>query len=362
MDMTPGAGACSHDGKACCSVCADLEPPARKLLRVTERLDTVKPAQTTPIIPRLAYAGRTTLIAGREGSGKSTLLRASLAAMTTGQDWLSDKDVKPVPALWVGEEWPGDVKAEFQRFEDELGMNQTLIHVLSIRDVKEDTEALHAVIAALGVRICIIDPLADLVHLSQNNAPRARAAVSQIWPQSPDVAVVGVLHAPKGSLKSYAGSHGLGGACDLLLTYGAPESCDIPGYRELFVFKSRFSQSLKHHTEIYLESDGVRYTETEKYEPSRAKQAPSEAEVFEFLRANSGIAKTKAAAHFDIRPGGTARWKRLGVCTMTSSSRATIRRPRMELSALLRRLRERRCRCRRRADDPGRRSRLAQPS
>ena len=111
--------------------------------------------------------------------------------MTTGKDWLTDDDVKPVPALWVGEEWPGDVKAEFQRFEDELHMDQTLIHVLSIRDVQEDTEALHAVIAALGVRICIIDPLADLVHLSQNNAPRARAAVSQIWPKSPDVAVGG---------------------------------------------------------------------------------------------------------------------------------------------------------------------------
>ena len=246
--MTAGAGDCSHDGKACCSVCADLGPPARKLLRMTERLDTLKPAQTTPIIPRLAYAGRTTLMAGREASGKSTLLRASLAAMTTGKDWLSDERVEPVPALWVGEEWPGDVKAEFQRFEDELGMNQTLIHVLSIRDVKEDTEALHAVIAALGVRICIIDPVADLVRLSQSNAPGAREAVSRIWPRSPDVAVVGVLHSPKNSLKSYAGSHGLGGACDLLLTYGAPKSCDIPGYRELFVFKSRFSQVLKQHT------------------------------------------------------------------------------------------------------------------
>ena len=306
--MTAGAGDCSHDGKAVCSVCADLGPPARKLLRKTEILDTLKPAQTTPIIPRLAYAGRTTLMAGREASGKSTLLRASLAAMTTGQDWLSDKDVEPVPALWVGEEWPGDVKAEFQRFEDELGMNQTLIHVLSIRDVKEDTEALHAVIAALGVRICIIDPLADLVHLSQNNAPGAREAVSRIWPRSPDVAVVGVLHSPKNALKSYAGSHGLGGACDLLLTYGAPESCDIPGYRELFVFKSRFSQVLKQHTEIYLESDGVRYTETERRLP------PS---------STSGRA---------VQPHG----RRLGVCTMTSSSRATIRRPRMELSALFR--------------------------
>ena len=251
-------------------------------------------------------------MAGREGSGKSTLLRASLAAMTTGQDWLSAEGVKRVPALWVGEEWPGDVKGEFQRFEDELGMDQTLIHVLSIRDVKGDTEALHAVMAALGVRICIIDPLADLVHLSQNNAPGAREAVSRIWPRSPDVAVVGVLHSPKNSLKSYAGSHGLGGACDLLLTYGAPESCDIPGYRELFVFKSRFSQVLKQHTEIYLESDGVRYTETEKYEPSCAKRAPSEAEVFEFLRANPGIGKTKAAARFDIRPGGTAAWKAFG--------------------------------------------------
>lgn len=309
MDMTAGAGDCSHDGKACCLVCADLKPPERKLLRLTARLDTLKPAQTTPIIPWLAYAGRTTLLAGREGSGKSRLLRAAVAAMTTGKDWLSDDDVKPVPALWVGEEWPGDVKAEFQRFEDELHMDQTLIHVLSIRDVKEDTEALHTVIAALGVRICIIDPLADLVHLSQNHAPKAREAVSRIWPRSPDVAVVGVLHSPKNSLKSYAGSHGQGGACDLLLTYGAPESCDHETYRELFVFKSRFSQSLKQHTEIYLESDGVRYTETEKYEPSRAKQAPSEAEVFEFLRANPGIGKTKAAAQFDIKPGGTAAWK-----------------------------------------------------
>jgi len=54
-----------------------------------------------PIIPRLAWAGRVTLLASSEGWGKSTFARAGAAAVTTGQAFLDGAAMPPGDVLWA---------------------------------------------------------------------------------------------------------------------------------------------------------------------------------------------------------------------------------------------------------------------
>jgi AAA domain-containing protein/primase/DNA polymerase family protein len=61
--------------------------------------DAMRPP--TPVIPRLAWAGRITLFASSEGWGKSTLARAGAAAITTGQAFLDGQPHPPSNVLWA---------------------------------------------------------------------------------------------------------------------------------------------------------------------------------------------------------------------------------------------------------------------
>ena len=308
MMIQADAGACQHDdGETTCPVCEKMTDSQRQLLRSVSRLDELTPSTAVPIMPPVAYAGRTTLLFGREGSGKSTFERYAVSRMTRGEDFRGEP-IQPVRTLWIGEERKDDVCAEFGRFAD-LEMDQSLVHVVSIRDVAK-VEDLHTVIAALGVKLAIIDPLSDLVRLSNNNYATAREAVSRIWPRSPDVAMVGILHASKSG--GYVGSVGQGGACDLLIDYAAPDLSNSPSYRELRVVKSRCRDAQQQGAAYYLDFDGLRYSEVEKIEPeSRAQDGPAQAAIWEFLRANPDTSKTATARHFEIKPGGTAAYKAL---------------------------------------------------
>ena len=308
MMIQTDAGACQHDdGETTCPVCEKMTDSQRQLLRSVSRLDELTPSTAVPIMPPVAYAGRTTLLFGREGSGKSTFERYAVSLMTRGEDFRG-APIQPVRTLWIGEERKDDVCAEFGRFAD-LEMDQSLVHVVSIRDVAK-VEDLHTVIAALGVKLAIIDPLSDLVRLSNNNYANAREAVSRIWPRSPDVAMVGILHASKSG--GYVGSVGQGGACDLLIDYAAPDLSNSPSYRELRVVKSRCRDAQQQGAAYYLDFDGLRYSEVEKIEPeSRAQDGPAQAAIWEFLRANPDTSKTATARHFEIKPGGTAAYKAL---------------------------------------------------
>src|SRR5437016_196918 len=61
--------------------------------------DAMRPP--APIIPRLAWAGRVTLLASSEGWGKSTFARAGAAAVTTGQAFLDGAAMPPGDVLWA---------------------------------------------------------------------------------------------------------------------------------------------------------------------------------------------------------------------------------------------------------------------
>lgn len=71
------------------------------------------------VIPRLAWAGRVTLLAGREKlSGKSTLAAAGVAAATTGRAFLGEQTGLATAVWWSADrEAEADVARRFVRFD-----------------------------------------------------------------------------------------------------------------------------------------------------------------------------------------------------------------------------------------------------
>lgn len=69
------------------------------------------------VIPRIAWPGRITLLAGREKSGKSTLLTAGVAAMSRGHHFLGEPTEQGT-ALWLSADMESvyDIDQRFQTF------------------------------------------------------------------------------------------------------------------------------------------------------------------------------------------------------------------------------------------------------
>ncbi len=314
MAVGTEAGPCPHRGERTCKECEGLSDSARLLLRQMSRLSELTPSTATPVLPRLGYGGRLTLLAGRESSGKSTLLRAALASNSIGRDWLTDEPINPVPAVWIGEERRDDIKAEFSCFE-ELRMDQDLVRVVSVADVHEVSD-LHDVIRNIGAKLIVIDPVADLVSVraAGNNYAAMRQAVLALRPHEPDVAVIGVLHSARRStdgVSSYIGSAGQGGACDLLLDFTNPQKGGTDdSYRLLKVSKSRCRAVQIQGTLYPLSFDGLRYrVADEPRARTRGRDVPTEDDVRAYLCENPGTGKTATARHFGITPGGSSAYK-----------------------------------------------------
>ena len=313
MIVPTKAGACPHRDGRTCTECERLSESARMLLRRMNRLSELKPSTAIPVLPRLGYGGRLTLLTGRESSGKSTLLRVAVACASIGKDWMTDEPIQPVPAIWIGEERRDDIKAEFACFED-LQMNQDLVRVASVADV-HDVSDLHDVIRSIGAKVVVIDPVADLitVRTAGNTYREMRQALLALRPLEPDVAVIGVLHSARrstDSVSSYIGSAGQGGACDLLLDFTNPQQGGDDSYRLLKVSKSRCRAAQVQGTLYPLSFDGLRYREAdEPRAPTRGKDVPTEADVRAYLRENPGTGKTAMARHFGITPGGSSAYR-----------------------------------------------------
>ena len=310
MVVRTKAGACSHRDGRTCAECERLSESARMLLRQMNKLSELTPSTAIPVLPRLGYGGRLSLLTGRESSGKSTLLRAAIASASIGKDWMTDEPIRPVPAIWVGEERRDDIKAEFSCFE-ELQMDQDLVRVASVADV-HDVSDLHDVIRSIGAKVVVIDPVADLINVRTAGSTyrEMRQALLALRPLERDVAVIGVLHSKRrstDSVSSYIGSAGQGGACDLLLDFTNPQRGGDNSYRLLKVSKSRCRAAQVQGTLYPLSFDGVRYREAdEPRAPIRGREVPTENDLRTYLGENPGTGKTATARHFRITPGGSS--------------------------------------------------------
>lgn len=106
-----------------------------------------------PVIPRLAYAERITLLSAREKEGKSTLASAGAAAVSDRARFLGEMGLAG-PVLWVGlEEHPGDTAQRFQSF----GAHADRVFVLDA--LERPFEDLRFAVEQTGAVLVVVDTL-----------------------------------------------------------------------------------------------------------------------------------------------------------------------------------------------------------
>ena len=174
--------------------------------------DSLKPPPA--VIPRLAFAGRVTLLAAPEKSGKSTLVGQGVAALTSGAAFLDDP-LSPMTTLWICiDEHPDDLVRRLGRYR----VDGTRVH-FTTRLLK--AEEIVAKVRTTGARLCVVDTLTEWIT-RQGGDPNREADVLKVIRFLRDVArATGcaflLLHHTVRDGSRYAGSHQIGASVDLLI-------------------------------------------------------------------------------------------------------------------------------------------------
>jgi AAA domain-containing protein len=198
---------------------AGEEPLVRSLADLLLDPDILKPPEA--VAPRLAYRGRTSLIAGREKtSGKSTLLTAAAAAVTRGADFLDGRCLEG-PVLWVtaDQEHAGDIVRRAVRF----GAAPARFSVLWPRKPFADLVATLALSAESPDPFPVLVVIDTLANFARVEDPFSSAE----WPnvlmplvrvaRDLNAAVVLTHHAGKGDNGGYRDSTAIGAIVDCIL-------------------------------------------------------------------------------------------------------------------------------------------------
>lgn len=124
----------------------------RTLAEILADPDALKAPE--PVIPRLAWAGRVSLLAAREKDGKSTIGRAGASEVSRGGEFLGER-VKPGTVLWLNlEEHTGDAAAGFHTFGADPD------RVILLDRVTRPLEDLRAAVSEVSPVLVVIDTLA----------------------------------------------------------------------------------------------------------------------------------------------------------------------------------------------------------
>ncbi len=207
---------------------AEPDPPHPSLsLRTLEAIlsdpDAMK--EPEPVVPRLAWPGRVSLLAGREKLGKSTLAAAGAAAASSGRKFLGEP-VKAGPVLWVGlEEHLGDTARRFQTF----GANPQRVHVLD--RLAHPQRDLAAAVEQTGAVLIVVDTLAAFSE-SMAPDPGSSTAWTPIMAKLTRLArdsgaAVLLLHHARKSDGKYRDSTAIGAGVDAVLELQPGEEASI---------------------------------------------------------------------------------------------------------------------------------------
>lgn len=101
--------------------------PYRTLAEILANPEVLKPPET--VVPRLAWRGRTTLLAAREKDGKSTLAGAAAAAVTRGAPFLDGTALRGVVVIAGLEEHPSEIATRLVDFEADSSMVHVATHI-----------------------------------------------------------------------------------------------------------------------------------------------------------------------------------------------------------------------------------------
>lgn len=201
---------------------AEPESTAPQIRTMREVLETAgQESLPTPRVPRLAYAGRAVLFAGREKSGKSTLLSAGIATASRGDLFLSEP-CRPASALWLtAEEREDDVARRLEGF----GADPDRVWIVAAPKLPHVLNDLRAGVERLRPDVVVVDTLASLVRLlprDERPSPGDSAAWTPVvlslveLAHQLDAAVVIVGHASKAT-GEYRDSTAIGASVDGIL-------------------------------------------------------------------------------------------------------------------------------------------------
>jgi hypothetical protein len=187
-----------------------------------------------PVVPRLAWGGRSTLLAAREKSGKSTLIGYISALVTKGAAFLGEPCQKGDVLLVGLEEFIGDAARRLRHFNadpERVSIMDSFKGDPAVRplEIREQIERLTPVLA-------IVDSLIAYAHgrgVDENDA-----AMASIVQPLTDIAhetgtsMIVVHHANKSSGRS-RGSTAITGATDIVCEFFQPEEDTDPTRRRM---------------------------------------------------------------------------------------------------------------------------------
>lgn len=211
-------------------------PPNREQRRLVCTLAEIltDPAALAPpvaVVPRLAWAGRVTLLAAREKGGKSTLATAAAAMVSKDRgSWLDDTTVHG-DVLWVGlEEHTSDLAARM------VGYGATPNRIFIISSLATESDPLgqiHAEARSLRPALIVVDTLAALVEAT---GARPESGAASAWTpfmtsltriaRDTDAAVVLLHHARKSDGK-YRDSSAIGANVDVIIEMQEEKEPDV---------------------------------------------------------------------------------------------------------------------------------------
>lgn len=167
------------------------------------------------LIPRIAWRGRTTLLAAREKLGKSTLCAAAAAARSSGHRFLGN-DLEAGTVLWVGlEEHVGDAARRFREF----GAEGARVHLLE--RVVSPLADLEQAVRETGPDVVFVDTLAaftEAMQLDPGSSTAWTPVMSRLARIARDhqVALV-IIHHGRKSDDKYRDSSAIGAGVDMIL-------------------------------------------------------------------------------------------------------------------------------------------------
>ena len=195
------------------------------------RADPARLQPPNPVVPRLAWRGRVTLLAAREKVGKSTLAGCGAAALTQGRPFLGEPTSGPAAALWCSyEEHPADLDERFKRF----GADPADLY-LGIRPDRP-LETLEAAVLVVEPELVVIDTLASLVSgvvTEGGSSAQWQPVLTRLCriAQAPGGPAVVIVHHARKSDGTYRDSTAIGAAVDVILEVAAPAL--FPGIRSV---------------------------------------------------------------------------------------------------------------------------------
>lgn len=201
-------------------------PRLRCLADVAEHPELLRAPE--PIIPRLVWSERSTLLAAREKGGKSTMASAGTAAVSAG-GWFLGEQCPQGRALWVlCEEHLGDLVPRLQGF----GADFTRIYTLEAApDPRDRFKELEAAASEVGPVVVVVDTLASFAEglvKDPNSSSEYGVVVNRLTrlSRTTRAGVLLLAHARK-SDGQYRDSSAIGAGVDVVLEMAEGDEVDV---------------------------------------------------------------------------------------------------------------------------------------